>query len=680
VPYTGNTTDIALRDIEMGKDDRFNVDIMYTIVGGAEPPELPLRQELLPQGVEMVYNAKGVGQKVVCKEQDRREKILLETLKDIESKLESKRSYQRTCKREKALSKITELRIRMEHCSRTISYEMYLEELRRLIDTNNKTEASREDVVDAELENLSAFTNHDGTVNTNHVESQLQEALEMYNDTGSEGSGFHLSDAESLDHSNDHTNASLLSNDTVGTVDITDLSSASNSDESDRGNATKEKRESPTSSLIGEQIDEPCNINDPDDDEDEGDSISIWKTVMVDGGSSISSKTHLTTASGLTTAASNISKKAILRKQGSTGSVESLGSVVKSPSSSSVRFKDVKVSLEDNLARARALIENARTVQRNFSSDSNSSSIKPSNSSTNGRTPHILDEGCTSEKERYHLFVSHACPWSHRVLIVRALKGLEDTVGVSYIKCSWTPQPLWDASITENPDKDVSFWSIDKDHGAGDDDVFATFKASFLTESRQRTKVPVLWDRITKTVVGNTSSEIMWRMNFDFNKWARKPKLNLFPAGKRGEIEDTNRWLHDALSVGVYQCGLATSQQQYNNAIHNLTDALDKANMIVQTRGFLNGSKLTASDLRLFVVLIRMDEIYRVLFQTNTRRISAMPGLMDYMRDIYHAKGVKETCDVNAMRIEYFSARTEKGREFIIPRGGMFMKLLDVGE
>ena len=284
----------------------------------------------------------------------------------------------------------------------------------------------------------------------------------------------------------------------------------------------------------------------------------------------------------------------------------------------------------------------------------------------------------TFESERFHLFVTHACPWSHRTLLVRSLKGLEGVIGVSYIKCSWKPQPLWDTTIVANPDSDVSFWSIDKDNAVLDDDgVFKVFNEIYLSETKSCIKVPVLWDKKMKRVVGNTSAEIMWMLNFDFNNWAKRPKVNLFPAGKKQECDQINRLIHGSLSVGVYQCGLATSQNQYDDAIRNLTETLETVDSIVRKRGFLGGSKLTASDVRLFSVLIRMDEIYRVLFHTNTRRISSMPGIMEYVKDIYHVKGVKDVCDINAMKKEYFSAMTEKDRDFIIPRGGIFMKLLD---
>ena len=649
-PYNGNATDGKYAKIKIGG---FNVDIMYSIVGGLEPPELPLRQELNTQGIEMVYNAKGVGNMVVCKQQHRREALLLEKLKRIEIKLESKKSYRQTSKREKALSMIRELRIKMEHCARTISYEMYLEELRKLKDP--KSEDDDEDT----QRDQSQFTNQDGSVNTTHVENQIQQALEMLNDSDSE---IHLSDGESLDYTNNTVDDSLLSEGTIVTAEITDTSM-----ESYRGH--NEERESATSSLDGEKIDGLDNMIDLDKDGEEDTKSSFWKTAGLESGA------FRTSASGTTFVASNMNKRASLNKQGSS---ESFSSVMKSPSSSSVRFKDVKPSLEDNLARARALIDYARVVKRNFSYDSNCSSIKPSDSYVMGGAPKQLVDLTTFESERFHLFVTHACPWSHRTLLVRSLKGLEGVIGVSYIKCSWKPQPLWDTTIVANPDSDVSFWSIDKDNAVLDDDgVFKVFNEIYLSEPNSCIKVPVLWDKKMKRVVGNTSAEIMWMLNFDFNNWAKRPKVNLFPAGKKQECDQINRLIHGSLSVGVYQCGLATSQNQYDDAIRNLTETLETVDSIVRKRGFLGGSKLTASDVRLFSVLIRMDEIYRVLFHTNTRRISSMPGIMEYVKDIYHVKGVKDVCDINAMKKEYFSAMTEKDRDFIIPRGGIFMKLLD---
>jgi len=658
----------------------YNVDIMYSIVGGTEPPTLPLRQELRTQGVELVYNARGVGQTVVCKEQKRRETQLLEKLKKIETKIESKKSYRRTQKREQALGMVRDLRQKLEHSASGISYEMYLDELRRLRDLKNATmDASR----DAKTTSASTddedgrapasddkCINNDGTVNTVHIENQLMHALDILNDSGSD---FQLSDGESLDYTNDNSDESLLSDGTVATAPITDTSM-----ETTLGDVNMDERESASSPLQGEEIDglrDARGDSSDTENSDKGFHSSRWQNLAIDGGASISGHTARTTASGTTVLASNTTG-GHLKIQGSEDSSNSLP-VVKSPSSSSVRFKDVKPSTEDNLARARALIESARIIQRSFSSDSNCSSIKPSDSYKQAQME--LDEGYAPETGRYHLIVSHACPLSHRTLVVRALKGLQDAISASFVDCSWDPQLVWDPSVVSNPDNDVSFWSIadskDDSSNVSEDDIFRVFQSTYLNKEDDAIRVPVLWDKTKKKVVSNTSAEIMRMLNFDFNKWARRPKLNLYPVGNKKESDDIDQWVHDAILVGVYRCGLAESQHQYDEAIDNLTEALDKVDRIVRKRGFLTGSKLTGSDVRLFVVLLRLDEIYRIIFKVNTRRIATMPGLLEYVRDIYHVKGMKDVCDIAAMKKEYFGARAQG--EFIIPCGGTFMKLLE---
>jgi putative glutathione S-transferase len=277
---------------------------------------------------------------------------------------------------------------------------------------------------------------------------------------------------------------------------------------------------------------------------------------------------------------------------------------------------------------------------------------------------------------RYHLFVCRACPWSHRTLVVRTLKGLEEIIGVSYLECSWKPRAHSDIATKINPDSDVSFWSVEDISGDEHDEVFQAFKEIYLKQNNKVTRVPILWDDRTKTVLGKSSTEIMWILNFDFNKWAKQPKINLFPPAKKLEHDEINRWLHRSLFAGVYRCGLATNQRQYDEAIQDFTDALDSVEEIVTKNGFLVGDEMTASDVRLFVVLIRLDEIYRVLFKTNTRRVSSMAGLMEYVKDIYNVKGMKDTCDFISMKRQYFGVNS-KGRDSIIPRGGIFIKLLE---
>mmetsp|Transcript_20040 Transcript_20040/g.23944 ORF Transcript_20040/g.23944 Transcript_20040/m.23944 type:complete len:445 (-) Transcript_20040:2074-3408(-) len=318
-------------------------------------------------------------------------------------------------------------------------------------------------------------------------------------------------------------------------------------------------------------------------------------------------------------------------------------------------------------------IDVATPPECSISNDSREENISPP-------LPPIFIQECG----RYHLFIAHACPWSHRTSVVRALKGLEDVIGMSYVNCIWDPLSLWDSRFKSEVESDVSFWSItDSIHEKSTEDseseelIFQAFKDEVLDMINGPIQVPVLWDKRKKCIISNSSVEIMWILNFEFNKWAKQAKLNLFPPGSKGKNDDVNQWIHNSINIGVYRCGVATSQDNYDEAVNELTRALDKADAIVKKRGFLAGKSLTESDIRLFVTLIRFDEVYRLLFKTNTRRISKMSGLLTYARDIYQVKKVKETCNMGAIKKAYYGARTEVG---IVPRGEGFLEILGRNE
>lgn len=617
-------------------DMEINVDIMYSIIGVKEAPELPLRQELLIQGIEAVYMAKGIGQKVVSKEQKKRERKLLEQLKHIETKLELTKSYRKSAKREKAHALIKELRIQMEHCARTISYEQYVAELKNL--KNNTTEDRRDDIEKEQryTSQDGSFTNHDGSVNKGHIESKLIQALKMLEDTGSDG-------LLSEDSSDQNTSGSLLSeDDTLNTIDMINNTVRS----------------------LNTSHDSLSTLEDAfDDQKKSNDAHSAIASI-----SGYTTKSFQTTGTGVTILASNTAKKTILRRGKSDDSYLS-------SRSSSVRFKDVKPSVEDSLAKARALIDNARDVKRTFSNDSNGSTIKPSGSYKDVETSSFQLEDLKEDEDRIHLFVNHACNFSHSVLLSRAVKGLQDIVSISFVDCSWQAQQVWDADAALNPDYDVSFWCIEKEANS-DDLAYQSLQKEFLSQSERGIKVPLLYDKLSRKVISNNSADIMYIFNFSLNHVAKRPRVNLFPPGIKKDSDRMNQWLQSSLVLSVYQCGLAKSQKQYVDAIEKLTNTLDKAESIVGQRGFLVGEKLTVSDVRLFSILIRFDEIYRVLFHTNTRKISSMPALMSYMKDIYNIDGVKDTCDFLSMKNEYFSARCEGGKGYIVPRGGEFIRML----
>jgi Predicted glutathione S-transferase len=671
-----NNTRASKQNIQLGHYDPLDVDIVYSIFGVSDPPELPLRQELLTQGVELVHGAKGVGQKAVCKEQRKRERRLLRKIKRLERKLEKKRSNKGTSqKRERAIAMVRQLRISMEHCARTISYEVYLEELRKVskVPHDSRPNVECNNLSHDSVELPSDCTNHDGSINTHVVENKLLQALEMWNENEYE---MHSSDGESLVYTDDDSIHSVLSvDDTSATDEITDISSYTHLHQDFNNPSVQKKiRFTPPDTdeteikskvkLVG--INAQQDVDHVESDGSQEETVSpVWSKVNIDSAAPLSSNSNENLSISLLASCRRVS---LMRRL----SDDSLPTIVKSSSSSSVRFKDVKPTLEDNLARARALVQNAKVMQKCISHESSPSEpYSMSRKQSDSVNTHSNGSG------RYHLLVCRACPWSHRTLVVRTIKGLEKIIGVSYLECSWKPRAHSDISSMINPDSDVSFWSIEDDSGDENDEVFQAFKEIYLKQNKDKfIRVPILWDDRTKTVVGKSSTEIMWMLNFDFNKWAKQPKINLFPHGKKLEHDEINRWLHRSLFAGVYRCGLATNQRQYDEAIQDLTDALDSVEEIVSKNGFLVGDEMTASDVRLFVVLIRLDEIYRVLFKTNTRRVSSMTGLMEYVKDIYNVKGMKDTCDFTSMKRQYFGANSQGGK-YIIPRGGMFIKLLE---
>ncbi len=687
-----------------------NVDIMYSILGRQEPPQLPLREEFMTNGVELVYNAKGVGQKVVCQEQKRREAKLLQKLKLIERKLEKKKSYQQSKKRRKALDTVKKLRKAMEHSASGISYEMYLEELMKMRAAVHE-HSNHSGVIVGPPRSITPVTS------VEQIHGKLMDALELLDeqtqaDVHSDIIHMNMPPVSLADEDDSDNEMPTSPGRSTGTADTSLETSMETSMETltavaleqrqtsisqmpeDDHNISVRTSEEKDSGWVGSNNNNHNNgSSSSSNNNNNNNSRSIMLTSRNRGSKSDLStfssnhgtlKPHSsalrTTPTQSTLKASNV--RNIDGRSGddddnlTTSSFESNSSlnIVKSPSSSSVRFKDVKPTVDDNLSRARALIENAKYVQRSFSNESSSSnlshtsSIKPSESYKTDR-PILKTPKFVPDTGRYHLFVSHACSWSHRTLIVRALKGLESTVGVTYVKCKVVGKDLIDATDVKERKRDISFWAIT---GCVDDrDVkFRDFKVNFMDKHEDRTtRVPVLWDTVTKKIVTCRSTDIDWLFNFDFNRFARRPKLNLYPPGTKREIDEINRWIHDSLTVGIYQCGIATSQKEYDDANDHLTRTLDRAETIVRKRGFLTGQKLTEADIRLFVYLIRFDEIYRVLFKTNTRRIETMPGLLEYVKDIYHVKGIKDVCNIKTMKTEYFGALVREGDPFIVPQG-----------
>lgn len=237
---------------------------------------------------------------------------------------------------------------------------------------------------------------------------------------------------------------------------------------------------------------------------------------------------------------------------------------------------------------------------------------------------------------RYRLYVGKSCPWAHRTLLVRTLKGLEDAIAVTLVSASAT----------------AGGWVFDEpERGC---DTLAQFYRRAQPGYRGRATVPVLWDEHTQAIVNNESSEIIVMLNSEFDECARHPELDLYPPAARTEIDRWNERIYAAINNGVYRCGMAQSQTAYEAAVAELFAALDELDDRLATRRYVCGDRLTLADVRLFPTLIRFDLAYYGLFKCNHRRIKDYEHLGAYLRDIYQWPGVAATCDLEAIVQDYY--------------------------
>lgn len=265
--------------------------------------------------------------------------------------------------------------------------------------------------------------------------------------------------------------------------------------------------------------------------------------------------------------------------------------------------------------------------------------------------------GFKAEAGRYHLYVSHACPWAHRTLIFRTLKGLEDTISLSVVN--------WFMA------KDG--WTFDKADGVIPDSINnANFLHQVYTAAKQdysgRVTVPVLWDKTTRTIVSNESSEIIRMFNSAFDDVGAKPG-DYYPAPLRAEIDTLNQRIYDTVNNGVYKAGFATTQEAYEEAITPLFETLDWLEDRLSTRRYLCGPTVTEADWRLFTTLVRFDCVYVGHFKCNLMRIVDYPNLWAYVRDLYQHDGVGETVNMDHIKSHYYASHETINPTRIIPAG-----------
>eukprot|EP00127_Corallochytrium_limacisporum_P002675 Clim_evm111s134 gene=Clim_evmTU111s134 len=269
-----------------------------------------------------------------------------------------------------------------------------------------------------------------------------------------------------------------------------------------------------------------------------------------------------------------------------------------------------------------------------------------------------------AEAGRYHLYVSYACPWAHRTLITRALKGLEDTITFNAVHWHLT-KGGWHFSNPEEcpgaePDPINNFDYLRKVYLQSQEDYSANVT------------VPIFYDKKEKRIVNNESAEIIRFMNTEFNEFSKTPEqaaLDLYPEGLRDKIDELNAWIYPNINNGVYRCGFARTQEAYDTAFQELFQHLDKVEEILSQQRYLTGDKLTEADVRLFTTLIRFDIVYVCHFKTNKKRIIDYPNIHNYMLEIYQMPAVKETCNLEHIKKHYFISHESINPTAIVPNG-----------
>ena len=264
--------------------------------------------------------------------------------------------------------------------------------------------------------------------------------------------------------------------------------------------------------------------------------------------------------------------------------------------------------------------------------------------------------GFKAETNRYHLYVSEACPWAHRTVIFRKLKKLENIIGISYVEA-------------EMLDDGWTFTTS----GKYQDNLYALKYAYELYQKADsnftgQITVPILWDKKTNTIVNNESSEIIRMLNTAFNDFTDN-KTDYYPVEIQKQIDEINQPIYDNINNGVYRCGFANTQQAYEKAFNRLFDQLDKTEELLSRQRYLLGEQITEADWRLFTTLVRFDAVYVGHFKCNLKRINDYQNISNYLRELYQIPGIAETVDIDYIKRHYYFSHTSINPTQIIPQG-----------
>ena len=261
--------------------------------------------------------------------------------------------------------------------------------------------------------------------------------------------------------------------------------------------------------------------------------------------------------------------------------------------------------------------------------------------------------GFAAEAGRYHLYVSLACPWAHRALIMRARKGLEDAIGLSVV----------------HPHMGENGWTFEEGLGVIPDPIHgARFLHQVYTAADPRytgrVTVPLLWDKRRGTIVSNESAEIIRMLDHAF-----EGPGDHYPEDLREGIDALNATIYDTVNNGVYKAGFATTQEAYEDAVRPLFRTLDALDARLESQRYLMGDRLTEADIRLFTTLVRFDAVYHGHFKCNLRQIAAYPTLFPYLRDLFQSRGFGGTCDFDHIKGHYYGSHRTINPTGIVPLG-----------
>jgi len=262
-----------------------------------------------------------------------------------------------------------------------------------------------------------------------------------------------------------------------------------------------------------------------------------------------------------------------------------------------------------------------------------------------------------ASRGRYHLYVSLACPWAHRTLIVRHLKGLDDIIGATVV----------------DPVRDERGWAFREGPGHSADPVngFSFLKEAYEASDpsfRGRVTVPVLWDKEKGRIVNNSEDDICRMFNDSFGGLGTHD-VDLFPTDLKTEQEKLSAFIYENINNGVYRAGFATKQEVYERAVNKLFSALDEMEERLSRRRYLLGNQIVETDWRLFCTLVRFDAVYVGHFKCNLRRIADYPNLQGYLQDLYQQPGLAETVNIDHMKRHYYVTHDEINPTGIVPVG-----------